>query len=133
MTDTVAPAMTAPVWSVTVPRIRPKLACANSAKENSNTPRIVPSSCVFNVTDCISVSFRTRKHYHLLGKGLQGQGSLTTTTAAHLKQVFGIPVLKKPRALEKHRTITHQGPLPGESWSPTGSIDLPCREVNKYF
>src|SRR6266852_8240175 len=42
-TVTVAPAMTPPLWSVTVPRMRPKLAWENSEIENSNTPRITPS------------------------------------------------------------------------------------------
>src|ERR1700681_3973394 len=62
MINTVAPGSTAPVWSVTVPRIRPKLACANSARENSTTPSIVTSTginvlapAVFNVTDFIRV------------------------------------------------------------------------------
>jgi hypothetical protein len=35
---TVAPDMTPPVWSATVPRMRPKLPCENSGTENSNTP-----------------------------------------------------------------------------------------------
>src|SRR5712691_1452904 len=44
--------MTAPVWSVTVPRMRPKFPCASREKENSNRPRAVPSMG-FNVTDFI--------------------------------------------------------------------------------
>src|SRR5579859_624869 len=44
ITVTVAPEMTPPVWSVTAPRIRPKLPWENSVTENSNTPRIVPST-----------------------------------------------------------------------------------------
>src|SRR5712692_7418965 len=41
---TVAPAMTPPLWSVTIPRMRPKLAWENSETENNNTPRIAPST-----------------------------------------------------------------------------------------
>src|SRR5580704_8897624 len=44
MTVTVAPEMTPPVWSETVPRIRPKFPWENNETENSNTPTIVPST-----------------------------------------------------------------------------------------
>src|ERR1700756_4331783 len=43
MMVTVAPEMTPPVWSVTVPRMRPKLPCENSDTENSNTPSVASS------------------------------------------------------------------------------------------
>jgi hypothetical protein len=54
--------MIAPVWSVTVPRIRPKLACENSGKVNSKKMRIVPSTdvevarAVLDVADFISIT-----------------------------------------------------------------------------
>src|ERR1700730_10073363 len=57
MMDTVAPGIAAPVWSVMVPRIRPKLPCENSGSENSNRPRVVPS-IFFNVADFIGAPFR---------------------------------------------------------------------------
>src|SRR5579864_7465729 len=44
MTVTVAPEMTPPVWSVTAPRIRPKLPWENSVTENSNTHTTAPST-----------------------------------------------------------------------------------------
>src|SRR5579864_8984713 len=80
MTVTVAPEMTPPVWSETVPRMRPKLPWENSAKGNSNTPRIAPSThvvllarAVFN-TEFIASPFKIettspRKWPSLLGKG----------------------------------------------------------------
>src|SRR5439155_25378839 len=55
-----APGRTAPVWSLTLPRIRPKFARANIAKEKSNTTRVVmsthPVSLGLSVTDVIAVS-----------------------------------------------------------------------------
>jgi hypothetical protein len=57
MTVTVAPEMTPPVWSETVPRMRPKLPCENSGIENSSKPTIALSTLIvlaednFNVTD----------------------------------------------------------------------------------
>src|SRR5438034_3596023 len=57
---TVAPGMTAPVGSLTLPRIRPKLPCADSAREKSNTSRVVMSThpviLGFNLTDVIAFS-----------------------------------------------------------------------------
>src|ERR1700676_4498415 len=44
MIVTVAPDITPPLWSVTVPRMRPKLPCENNETENSNTPTIAPST-----------------------------------------------------------------------------------------
>src|SRR5690348_314603 len=41
---TVASDMTPPVWSATVPIMRPKLPWENSGTENSNTPRVAPST-----------------------------------------------------------------------------------------
>src|SRR6266567_1918092 len=56
-----APGRTAPVGSVTAPRIRPKLACANSATEKSKTTRVVLSAHVIildlNVPDVIAPPF----------------------------------------------------------------------------
>src|SRR5260370_29072195 len=43
MIVTVAFDITPPVWSVTVPRMRPKLPCENSGRENSNTPSVANS------------------------------------------------------------------------------------------
>jgi hypothetical protein len=43
MSVTVAPDMTPPLWSITVPRIRPLLPCENNDTENSNTPRTAES------------------------------------------------------------------------------------------
>src|SRR5437879_3873497 len=52
---TVAPGRTAPVESLTLPRIRPKLPCPNSAREKSNRTRVVMSTHRvtpdFNATD----------------------------------------------------------------------------------
>src|SRR2546428_1538406 len=63
-----APGKTAPVWSVTVPRIRPKLACASSAKEKSDTTRLALNTHVvilrLNVTDLIMPPF----HRHPFGR-----------------------------------------------------------------
>src|ERR1700726_2448607 len=66
MTVTVALEMTPPVWSETVPRIRPKLPCENSATENSNTHTTAPSTHtpflareIFN-TEFIAPPFRAR-------------------------------------------------------------------------
>ena len=57
---TVAPGWTAPVGSLTLPRIRPKFACANIAREKSNTTRVVisthPVILGFTVTDVIALS-----------------------------------------------------------------------------
>src|SRR5437016_10275464 len=57
---TVAPGSTAPVGSLTLPRIRPKLPCADSAKEKNNTTRVVLNTHVvilgLSVTDVIAVS-----------------------------------------------------------------------------
>src|SRR5262249_2050387 len=54
----VEPGRTAPVGSVTLPRIRPKLPWANSAREKSNTTTVVLSMHVvslgLNVTDVIA-------------------------------------------------------------------------------
>jgi hypothetical protein len=44
LTVTVAPAMTAPDESCTTPEIVPVVTCENREKENSNTPRIAPST-----------------------------------------------------------------------------------------
>jgi hypothetical protein len=44
LTVTVAPAMTAPDESWTNPEIVPVFTCENREKENSNTPRIAPST-----------------------------------------------------------------------------------------
>ena len=83
---TVAPAMTAPDGSVTVPRIRPKSPCANSASEKNNTPRIAPSThiivlarAVCNLTEFINASFaNTRTNKHSLGElAPKVRGSLT--------------------------------------------------------
>src|SRR5467141_2822616 len=43
---TVAPDMTPPVWSVTVPRIRPELPCENSGRQSRSTPIVLPSNCM---------------------------------------------------------------------------------------
>src|SRR5437667_7151903 len=55
-----APGKTAPVGSVTLPRMRPKLACANIAREKSNTTRAVMSThpviLGFPVTAVIALS-----------------------------------------------------------------------------
>src|SRR2546425_182206 len=63
---TVAPGMTAPVESLTLPRIRPKLPCANSGKENSNTTTVVVNRheviLRFDVTDVISPSYPNAAH-----------------------------------------------------------------------
>src|SRR6266571_2879230 len=59
----VAPGRTAPVESVTLPRIRPKLPCANNAKEKSNTTRVVLNTHVVildvNVPNVIAPPFST--------------------------------------------------------------------------
>jgi hypothetical protein len=44
MMVTVAPDMTPPLWSVTIPRMRPKLPCEKRDRENSNTPTVAPST-----------------------------------------------------------------------------------------
>src|SRR5437773_1434465 len=58
---TVAPGRTAPVGSLTLPRIRPKLPCAIRAKEKSNTTRVVLNTQVvildLNVSDVIAPPF----------------------------------------------------------------------------
>src|SRR5438093_2025454 len=63
---TVAPGMTAPVESLTLPRIRPKLPCADSAKEKSNTTAVVLNRheviLRFDVTDVISPSYPNTAH-----------------------------------------------------------------------
>src|SRR5438046_3197442 len=63
---TVAPGSTAPVGSLTLPRIRPKLPCADSAKEKSNTTRVVLNTheiiLRFDVTDVISPSYPNAAH-----------------------------------------------------------------------
>jgi hypothetical protein len=46
MIVTVAPDMTPPVWSVTVPRIRPKLPWEYRERENSKTPTAAPSRLI---------------------------------------------------------------------------------------
>src|ERR1700674_830712 len=45
MTVTVAPAITPPLWSVSVPKIRPALPCENAGRQIKNIPIIAPSSC----------------------------------------------------------------------------------------
>src|ERR1700730_5713720 len=44
VTVTVAPAITPPLWSVTVPRIRPAVPCANEGRHRRNTPIVAASS-----------------------------------------------------------------------------------------
>src|SRR5713101_7944704 len=44
VTVTVAPDMTPPLWSVTVPMIRPRLPCENSGRQSRTTPITPPSS-----------------------------------------------------------------------------------------
>src|SRR5258708_15174588 len=44
VTVTAAPAMTLPVWSVTLPRMRPALACENSGKEIRKMAILAPSA-----------------------------------------------------------------------------------------
>src|SRR5207244_12393870 len=60
---TLAPGRTAPVGSLTLPRIRPKLPCAIRAKEKSNTTRVVLNTQVvildLNVPDVIAPPFST--------------------------------------------------------------------------
>src|SRR5258708_35660085 len=41
---TVAPGMTPPLWSATIPRIWPKLACENRGRHITGTPSITPST-----------------------------------------------------------------------------------------
>src|ERR1700688_4159686 len=41
---TVATGMTPPLWSVTIPRIRPKLVCENRGRHISSTPSVTPST-----------------------------------------------------------------------------------------
>src|SRR5467141_3850361 len=43
---TVAPATTPPLWSVTVPRIRPELPCENSGRQSRSTPIVPPSNLI---------------------------------------------------------------------------------------
>src|SRR5579864_1167071 len=45
MTVTVAPATTPLVWSVTVPRIRPKSPCENTGKLSTSNQSIPPKNC----------------------------------------------------------------------------------------
>src|SRR5258706_11786860 len=45
MTVTVAPDTTPPLWSVTVPMIRPALPCENSGRQSRSTPITPPSNC----------------------------------------------------------------------------------------
>src|SRR5467141_2181014 len=45
VTDTVAPEMTPPLWSVIVPRIRPELPCENSGRQSRSIPITPPSNC----------------------------------------------------------------------------------------
>src|SRR5882762_7572206 len=42
---TVAPATTPPLWSVTVPTIRPALPCENSGRQSSSIPIVPTSNC----------------------------------------------------------------------------------------
>src|SRR5580658_1015937 len=44
-TVTMAPEMTPPLWSVTVPRIRPKLPCENAGRQSKSTANSPPSNC----------------------------------------------------------------------------------------
>jgi hypothetical protein len=69
---TVAPDMTPPVWSATVPRMRPKLPWENRVEENSNTPTAAPSRLIafparaFLVTDFMNtLLFKSRIKKHL--------------------------------------------------------------------
>src|SRR6516162_1130630 len=78
------PASTAPVWSVTVPRIRPKLACASSETENSSTLRakasrytLLPTWAVFIATDFISHPVSKGERKPLFGGGYQDLEALT--------------------------------------------------------
>src|SRR5207247_4526118 len=63
---TVAPGRTAPVGSLTLPRIRPKLPCADSAKEKNKTTTVVLNRreviLRFDVTDVISPSYPNAAH-----------------------------------------------------------------------
>ena len=76
ITVTAAPASTAPVWSVTLPRIRPKLPCASSETENSSTLRaeasrytLLPTWAIFDVTDFIRHPvFKRREKTTLQGR-----------------------------------------------------------------
>src|SRR5690242_20477905 len=45
VTVTVATEMTPPLWSVTVPRIRPELPCENSGRQSRSTPIAPASNC----------------------------------------------------------------------------------------
>src|SRR5215467_203749 len=65
MTLTVAPGRTAPDGSLTLPRIRPKLPCENTAREESNTSRVMSRYRVtpdFNATDVILFSISYAPH-----------------------------------------------------------------------
>src|SRR5258708_448734 len=57
MTVTVAPATTPPLWSVTVPLIRPKLPCENAGRQSKSTANTPPSNCT---------AFLLRAPQHLL-------------------------------------------------------------------
>src|SRR5882672_3845667 len=46
VTVTVAPDTTPPLWSVTVPRIRPELPCENNGRQSRSTPIAPPSNCM---------------------------------------------------------------------------------------
>src|SRR5205807_9804557 len=46
VTVTVAPDITPPLWSVTVPRIRPELPCENSGRQSRSIPIVPPSNCI---------------------------------------------------------------------------------------
>src|SRR4029077_5605925 len=88
MTVTVAPEMTPPVWSVTAPRIRPKLPWENSVTESSNTHTTAPSThtpfLAREILDAefIAPPFRKPQQYLLertyLKKGLPWKGPPTT-------------------------------------------------------
>src|SRR5712664_586376 len=46
VTDTVAPDMTPPLWSVIVPQSLPKTPCENSGRQSRSTPIAPPSNCM---------------------------------------------------------------------------------------
>src|SRR6266849_3585409 len=75
MIVTVAPDMTPPLWSETIPRMRPKLACENNETVNSNTPRAAPSTettflarAFFDVKKSITPPLKARKSVQPQGR-----------------------------------------------------------------
>src|SRR5260370_17428288 len=134
MIVTVAFDITPPVWSVTVPRMRPKLPCENSGRENRNTPSVANSRDVIlrvrpqthaRSSDGIELIVSPLREIEMGLWTRQPDGK--QPTAPHPKygaELYSVGVAKSRNKLQKRfdRTARWSAPVSG-SWQHFIALD----------